>query len=80
MVVVSSMRQGKALNRAHGVKTASLEQGTNGFFQGRLAPVVFDLDAVQNIVRQYEDKIDRLSARIERHEAAVSIVKEALDS
>jgi len=64
VVVTSTMRQGELLNRLHGVKTASLQQGANGFFRGRPVPVVFDTEAVQTIVASYEAELDKLRKQL----------------
>ncbi len=64
MVVTSTMRQGEMLNQLYGAKVASLQQGANGYFMGRPVPVVFDTEAVQMIVRSYEEKLDKLREQL----------------
>lgn len=64
VVVTPTKMQGRHMEREHGVKTASLLQGANGFFRGRPVPVVFDTETVKLIVRSYEDKLTKLREQL----------------
>lgn len=64
IVITPTKRQGKQMGERFDVKTASLVQGTNGYFQGRPVPVVFDTEAVQKIVQSYEDQLTKLREQL----------------